>query len=400
MLINLRNALMAGKRLPYDSEVEFLESDGNAYAVVPNNIFSKHIGLRVELTLSTGSATLSAVSVLLAAGGNIQGPPYYYRVAIDKTAQFASPGVNWFSLFTDGNVHTVSTTNASLANTGIYTNTDVDGTRVLRNAYSSANKTFDDTVGIFAFNNGNNKCPAGIRIYSIVACDENGNKTADFIPVRKGTVGYLYDRVSGALFGNAGTGDFVLGQDVVPVEWLESHGTEWIDTGVNATGATDSEFQFKMSVAGFAFGARTAWNAYAYSLNYAAGNYAFNYGNNGVVADLKTSIQIDTNWHTAKIQSGGVLSLDEWTDTAGTFSFTTNGSLILFGTRQGSSLNLTASGFKYCKIWGNSLPVRSFRPVRVGTEGAMMDTLTRRIYRNAGTGAFGYGNDLKYPIPA
>ena len=38
-------------------------------------------------------------------------------------------------------------------------------------------------------------------------------------------------------------------------------------------------------------------------------------------------------------------------------------------------------------------------PVRVGTdatswEGAMIDTLTRRIYRNAGTGAFGYGNDL------
>lgn len=25
---------------------------------------------------------------------------------------------------------------------------------------------------------------------------------------------------------------------------------------------------------------------------------------------------------------------------------------------------------------------------------------TRRIYRNAGTGAFTYGNDLKYPIPA
>ena len=38
--------------------------------------------------------------------------------------------------------------------------------------------------------------------------------TLDFIPVRKGTVGYLYDRVSGKLFGNAGTGDFVLGPDV------------------------------------------------------------------------------------------------------------------------------------------------------------------------------------------
>ena len=35
----------------------------------------------------------------------------------------------------------------------------------------------------------------------------------DYIPVRKGTVGYLYDRVTGELFGNAGTGDFALGPD-------------------------------------------------------------------------------------------------------------------------------------------------------------------------------------------
>ena len=35
----------------------------------------------------------------------------------------------------------------------------------------------------------------------------------DGIPVRVGTVGYLYDRVSGQLFGNAGTGDFVIGPD-------------------------------------------------------------------------------------------------------------------------------------------------------------------------------------------
>lgn len=37
----------------------------------------------------------------------------------------------------------------------------------------------------------------------------------DFIPVRIGNVGYLYDRVSGQLFGNANsTGAFVLGPDV------------------------------------------------------------------------------------------------------------------------------------------------------------------------------------------
>ena len=48
----------------------------------------------------------------------------------------------------------------------------------------------------------------------------------------------------------------------------------------------------------------------------------------------------------------------------------------------------------------NGTPKINAIPVRVGTEGAMIDTLTRRIYRNAGTGAFTYGNDLKYPIPA
>lgn len=51
-----------------------------------------------------------------------------------------------------------------------------------------------------------------------------------------------------------------------------------------------------------------------------------------------------------------------------------------------------------------SYKIRFNPAVRVGTgstwEGAMIDVLTRRIYRNAGTGAFGYGNDLKYPIPA
>jgi hypothetical protein len=38
----------------------------------------------------------------------------------------------------------------------------------------------------------------------------------DGIPVRIGATGYMYDRVSGQLFGNSGTGNFVLGPDVVP----------------------------------------------------------------------------------------------------------------------------------------------------------------------------------------
>lgn len=35
----------------------------------------------------------------------------------------------------------------------------------------------------------------------------------DLIPVRVEQVGYMYDKVSGQLFGNAGTGEFILGPD-------------------------------------------------------------------------------------------------------------------------------------------------------------------------------------------
>lgn len=43
---------------------------------------------------------------------------------------------------------------------------------------------------------------------------KSGSVVFDAIPVRVGTVGYMYDRVSGQLFGNLGTGDFILGPDV------------------------------------------------------------------------------------------------------------------------------------------------------------------------------------------
>jgi hypothetical protein len=47
-----------------------------------------------------------------------------------------------------------------------------------------------------------------------VALTYNGVCVFDAIPVRVGNVGYMYDKISGQLFGNAGTGDFILGNDI------------------------------------------------------------------------------------------------------------------------------------------------------------------------------------------
>ena len=46
-----------------------------------------------------------------------------------------------------------------------------------------------------------------------VKISQNQDVIMDLIPVRVGQVGYMYDKVSKQLFGNSGTGDFVLGPD-------------------------------------------------------------------------------------------------------------------------------------------------------------------------------------------
>ena len=52
------------------------------------------------------------------------------------------------------------------------------------------------------------------RIYYCRFYDGNNNLIEDFIPVRVGQVGYMYDKVSHQLFGNSGTGNFILGPDL------------------------------------------------------------------------------------------------------------------------------------------------------------------------------------------
>ena len=52
----------------------------------------------------------------------------------------------------------------------------------------------------------------GARCHSVML-EKSGVVVIDAIPVRVGSVGYMFDRVSGQLFGNASTGAFIIGPD-------------------------------------------------------------------------------------------------------------------------------------------------------------------------------------------
>lgn len=79
-----------------------------------------------------------------------------------------------------------------------------------------SNLGFRSLVNIFMFAmstaNGANYYAIG-RIYCCKIF-YGGELVRDFIPVRKHGIGYMYDNVTGELFGNQGTGEFIIGPDV------------------------------------------------------------------------------------------------------------------------------------------------------------------------------------------
>ena len=76
-----------------------------------------------------------------------------------------------------------------------------------------SNWTYDGAKGIniFGYSNLDKSYFSSCKFHYLKFRGRDG--LLDIIPVRVGDVGYLYDRVSGQLFGNSGTGAFIVGPD-------------------------------------------------------------------------------------------------------------------------------------------------------------------------------------------
>lgn len=202
MLINLRNALMSGKRLPYDAEVEHLESTGTQWidtGILGSNALAFHLTAKAQVSNSNffcgcvGSNGASEMQRLIGAASG--GVTYY----VLQRGEFSIYGRN--RIVADGNWHTYKLSSTEAA---IDSDTKSSGT------ISDCNRTFllFAVVSIAGVVSCGKCCISACKIW------DNGTLVRDYIPVRKGTVGYLYDRVSGKLFGNAGSGAFLYGNDV------------------------------------------------------------------------------------------------------------------------------------------------------------------------------------------
>lgn len=194
-LLLRRRAAMA-KSLPYDAQVEYLESSGTQYIQLSGGEFlteSTRLYLKVSPTSFSGNAEYDYFGVM---GNNRE------------------PQIAWYNGgWTAGNrgsaipyVPVIGTTY------NIEFSKNFDGSYWIDGYDTGLKRTGSIPQKLFwcRSNYKYSKC----RLYNFKASDVNNTTLFDLIPVRVGQTGYMYDKVSGQLFGNAGTGNFILGNDV------------------------------------------------------------------------------------------------------------------------------------------------------------------------------------------
>lgn len=180
--------------LPYDAEIEYLAASGTQRI---------HTGITGNARF-TGSAQANIIK------GSSQ---------LVLCGRADASGACWFGEAGSARYWGVNTTSGayvSIAPTTQITfyldfnSSGVNGT-VNASSIARSGSTTRDEWSIFASTNGS--YPLSGKVY-FLKIYQNDNLVRDFIPVRVGTTGYMYDKVSGQLFGNAGTGNFILGNDV------------------------------------------------------------------------------------------------------------------------------------------------------------------------------------------
>lgn len=189
-----------GGNVPYTSAVEYLQTNGNQYFLSNYSTFSEAqcaFYIDFQQTTNTNQARF-----------------FCPMVASTATCQ----------LYVNGSGIIAYCYNGSWLSTGVTAGTtrhkvkldykskviNIDGQDVVTITGSSS-RNFANVIGISA-KYGANATFVG-KIYAAKIW-YNNNLIHDYIPVRVLNVGYMYDKVSGELIGNSGTGSWTIGQDV------------------------------------------------------------------------------------------------------------------------------------------------------------------------------------------
>ena len=191
------------KLLPYDAEVEYLESTGTQWIDTGKVLSSTGFAYDADILFKR-------IYNCQVFGGRTEAN----NTSADSLSLFIVRGMWRFDNFGSSRSGPVVDTDTRYSVSLVDGKTTVNGVEMetpVPTGHSSG-----ATVYIFAGHrpqaSGGVELQSSIRLYSLKFY-QYGLLAADYRPVRVGDIGYLYDRVSGELFGNAGTGAFIIGPD-------------------------------------------------------------------------------------------------------------------------------------------------------------------------------------------
>ena len=208
MMLGARTAAWSGKPLPYDAEVEYLESTGTQYI---DTGFKADRSTVVKCALSVVRRATNGYVVWGAAKGD-GSSGLYDAVALAEKYNNQST-LFLLDTYNNNNAQSISYGQDLLVECVLSDGSITINGTTTSHKYYVLNKTADYPIWVFGENlAGNLFRPSQIKL-RFLQIMSNGVLVRDFIPVRRGNVGYLYDSVTGELFGNAGTGAFVIGPD-------------------------------------------------------------------------------------------------------------------------------------------------------------------------------------------
>ena len=195
-----------GSSLPYDAEVEYLQSDGAQY-------INTGVVLTKSYTIIIDCAVISAASsyptVLGALNSSNYSCPLVYNTSGHPYVQVGG-----------SNSYAYLYTSSYFGSNIIHYVCSGDGTyQYLSNGRKTVSKSYSGSLStlpmyLLARNYNDNAANYAVAKIGRVYIKIGSVLQRDYIPVRVGQVGYMYDRVSKQLFSNDGTGSFTLGPDV------------------------------------------------------------------------------------------------------------------------------------------------------------------------------------------
>lgn len=384
--------------LPYDAQVEWLYSNGSSQYIDTGIAYDSTVTIKGSVKLVGTVQGYYMFGIYTTVGGSAR------RWAVNAgTTTTVSPHfgtvTNVTAGFTRGVFHNISADYRYLTIDGAKTDT------------STSAFTPEHDVNIYLYGRSEDNVAAGFRecYISWFKIYKNNVLVRDYIAVRKNGVGYLYDKVSGTLFGNAGSGSFTYGGDITEVEYLGFSGTQYIsldywtgrkleietvlslntvanteqDIIGNQCFSNDTKRRFILCVYNKKFCVVTRNNT-GDNLNFTS-NYAANtfYTVNMLLSpdDNTRRLTVDNS----SVSSGLSYSVDN------TWAAIRVGA----GYNSNRSINYPFSGkIKKIKITGDNVLLYDLIPVRAGTTGYMYDRVSQTLFGNVGTGSFTCGPDV------